>query len=88
MQPEVQKQFDARQVQAESHALDDRPDALLHHRQANRAAIRRDHPQPPPAGDRQMGLDQPHQLLIDRSKHHRTNLVPRLREGLRRHLTD
>jgi len=88
MQAEVQKQFHAWQVQAESHALDDRPDVVLPHRQAHRAPIRRDHPQAPPAWDRQVLLHQAHQVLIDLAEHQRTDLVTRLVEGLRGDLTD
>ncbi len=55
---------------------------VLHHRQANRAAIRRDHPQASPARDRQAFLHQFHEVLIDLAEHQRTDLVTRLVEGL------
>lgn len=88
MQAEVQKQLDTRQVEAESHARDDRPDVVLHHRQANRAAIRGDHPQASPTRDRQAFLHPSHQVLIDLTEHQRTDLVTRLVEGLGGHLVN
>ena len=88
MQAEVQEQLDTRQVEAESHACDDRPDVVLHHRQANRAAIRRDHPQASPARDRQVFRHQSHQVLIDLAEHQRVDLVTRLVEGLSGGLAD